>query len=596
MTLIKEKANLVDKKTNNQPTTCAFEKMKMNRHVARRVANIIGYKCKRTRKRKNICRIGGLQMGYSNEEIKKLIEDGRAVLGIEFGSTRIKAVMVDDKSRPIAQGSFEWENHLDNGIWTYPMEEIHSGFKACYSDLRKDVKAQYGVGIKRLAAIGISAMMHGYLVFDKNGKLLVPFRTWRNTITEEAAAKLTREFNYNIPQRWSIAHLYQAILNKESHVRDIAFQTTLAGYIHWMLTGEKVMGVGEASGMFPIDPATKDFDAEMVSKFDTLLKKEGMPYNLKEIFPKVLVAGENAGVLTKEGAAFIDESGELEAGIPIAPCEGDAGTGMAATNAVKVRTGNVSAGTSVFAMVVLEKQLSRVYEEVDLVTTPAGDLVGMIHCNNCTSDLNAWVNLFKESLEAYGITVDMTKLFGTLYNKALEGEKNCGGLISFNYFSGEGVTKFDEGRPLFVREQNANMNLANFMRTHLYASLATLKLGCDIMLKEEGVRVDSITGHGGLFKTKGVGQSILAAALNAPVSVMETAGEGGAWGMAVLASYMVQKEAKETLSDYLDNKVFTGMKKETIAPNQEDAKGFDEYIVAYKRAIEAERAAIKAVK
>lgn len=535
-------------------------------------------------------------MGYTKEEIKNQIESGKAVLGIEFGSTRIKAVLVDDRNTPIAQGSFEWENHLDNGIWTYPMEEIHTGFKTCYADLRKNVKDEYGVSLKKLAAIGISAMMHGYLAFGKDDNLLVPFRTWRNTITEEAADKLTKEFNYNIPQRWSIAHLYQAILNKEAHVKDIAFQTTLAGYIHWMLTGKKVMGIGEASGMFPVDPSTKDFDAEMVKKFDALLSKEGMPYTLREIFPKVLVAGENAGTLTEAGAKFLDESGELEAGIPVAPCEGDAGTGMAATNAVKVRTGNVSAGTSVFAMVVLEKQLSKVYQEVDLVTTPAGDLVGMIHCNNCTSDLNAWVNLFKESLEAYGVTVDMTKLFGTLYNKALEGDKNCGGLISFNYFSGEGVTKFDEGRPLFVREQNASMSLANFMRTHLYASLATLKLGCDIMLKEEGVKVDSITGHGGLFKTKGVGQSILAAALNAPVSVMETAGEGGAWGMAVLASYMVQKEAGETLSDYLENKVFTGMNKETIAPNAEDAKGFDEYIESYKKAIEVERAAIKAVR
>ena len=535
-------------------------------------------------------------MGYTKEDLKKLIEDGKAVLGIEFGSTRIKAVLVDDNNTPIASGSHEWENHFDNGVWTYPMEEIHEGFQDCYKDLKEDVKKQYGVTLTNLAAIGISAMMHGYLAFDKECKLLVPFRTWRNTITEEAAAKLTKEFNYNIPQRWSIAHLYQAILNKETHVKDIAFQTTLAGYIHWMLTGEKVMGVGEASGMFPVDPATRDFDESLVQKFNVLLTKEGMPYTLREIFPKVLVAGEDAGTLTEAGAKFIDPSGDLKAGVKVAPCEGDAGTGMVATNAVKVRTGNVSAGTSVFAMVVLEKQLSKVYEEVDLVTTPAGDLVGMIHCNNCTSDLNAWVNLFKESLEAYGVTVDMTKLFGTLYNKALEGDKNCGGLISYNYFSGEGVTKFDEGRPLFVREQNANMNLANFMRTHLYASLATLKLGCDIMLKEEGVKVDSITGHGGLFKTKGVGQSILAAALNAPVSVMETAGEGGAWGMAVLASYMVQKGAGEELSDYLENKVFTGMKKETIEPNAEDAKGFDEYLVSYKKALEVERTATKAVK
>ena len=529
-------------------------------------------------------------------ETKELIEAGKTAIGIEFGSTRIKAVLVDDAGKVLAQGGYGWENQYENGVWTYSLDMIWTGLQTAYSELREDVKKQYGTDLKTVGAIGFSAMMHGYMAFDKDDTLLVPFRTWRNTITEEAAAKLTKEFGFNIPQRWSIAHLYQAILNKESHVKDIAFQTTLAGYIHWMLTGEKLMGVGEASGMFPVDPATRDFDAEMVDKFNALLAKEGMPYKLRDIFPKVVVAGENAGALTKEGAAFIDESGELEAGIPVAPCEGDAGTGMVATDAVKVRTGNVSAGTSVFAMVVLEKLLSKVYEEVDLVTTPAGDLVGMIHCNNCTSDLNAWVNLFKENLEAYGVEVDMTKLFSTLYNKALEGDKNCGGLISFNYFSGEGVTKFDEGRPLFVREQNAKMNLANFMRSNLYASLATLKIGCDIMFKEEGVKVDSITGHGGLFKTKGVGQSILAAALNAPVSVMETAGEGGAWGMAVLASYMVQKQAGETLDAYLTNRVFTGMKKETIAPDAADVKGFDEYIEAYKKAIEVERAAVKAVK
>ena len=535
-------------------------------------------------------------MGYTNEEIKKLIDDGKAVLGIEFGSTRIKAVLNDDNNNPIAQGSHEWENHFDNGIWTYPLDEIHAGLKSCYADLRKDVSTKYGTSLKKLAAMGISAMMHGYVVFDKDGNLLVSFRTWRNTITEEAASKLTALFDYNIPQRWSIAHLYQAILNKEPHVKDIAFQTTLAGYIHKMLTGEKVMGVGEASGMFPIDPATRDFDKVMVEKFDKVLKDEGMPYTLKDIFPKVLVAGECGGKLTAEGAKFMDESGELEAGVPVAPPEGDAGTGMVATNAVKVRTGNVSAGTSVFAMVVLEKNLSKVYREIDLVTTPAGDLVGMVHCNNCTSDLNAWVGLFKEALENYGVEVDMGKLFSVLYNKALSGKKNAGGLISYNYFSGEGVTGFDEGRPLYIREQNAEMNLANFMRDKLYSSLATLKIGCDIMLKDEKVGVDSITGHGGLFKTKGVAQSILASALNAPVSVMETAGEGGAWGMAILASYVVDKAEGETLDKYLSDKVFAGMSAETISPDAEDVKGFDEYIDAYKKALAVEKAAISSTK
>ena len=535
-------------------------------------------------------------MGYTDKEIAKLIEDGKSVLGIEFGSTRIKAVLVDDANTPIAQGSHDWENHLENGIWTYPLTEIHEGLRDCYSDLKKNVQDKYGVSLKKLKAIGISAMMHGYLVFDKDGKLLVPFRTWRNTITEEASKKLTEEFDYNIPQRWSIAHLYQAILNKEPHVKDIAMQTTLAGYIHKCLSGKNVMGIGEASGMFPIDPVTKDFDAGMAAKFDKLLEKEGLSYKLKDIFPTVIAAGEDAGTLTGEGAKFLDASGELEPGALLAPCEGDAGTGMVATNAVKVRTGNVSAGTSVFAMVVLESKLKKVYREIDLVTTPAGDLVGMVHCNNCTSDLNAWVNLFRESLEAYGIEVDMTKLFSVLYNKALSGDKNCGGLISFNYYSGEGVTGLDEGRPLYVREQNANMNLANFMRTHLYSSLSTLKLGCDIMFKEEGVKVDSITGHGGLFKTKGVGQKILAAALNAPVSVMETAGEGGAWGMAILASYRADRADGESLADYLDNKVFAGMEKETIAPDASDVKGFDEFIESYKKALIVESKAIEAVK
>lgn len=535
-------------------------------------------------------------MAQNIEAIKTLIESGKAVLGIEFGSTRIKAVLVDDENRPIASGSHEWENHLENGIWTYPLDEIHAGFQSCYADLKKDVKAQYGVTLKKLGAIGISAMMHGYVVFDKSDKLLVPFRTWRNTITEEAAGKLTKLFNYNIPQRWSIAHLYQAILKKEPHVKDINFQTTLAGYIHYRLTGEKVMGIGEASGMFPIDPATHDYDSAMVEKFDGLLAQEGLSFKLRDIFPKVLVAGENAGSLTAAGAAFLDPAGDLEAGIPVCPPEGDAGTGMTATNSVKVRTANVSAGTSVFAMVVLEKNLSKVYPEIDLVTTPAGDLVGMVHCNNCTSDLNAWVGIFKEFLEAYGMEVDMGKLFGTLYNRAMDGDKDCGGLVAFNYFSGEGVTAFDEGRPLFVREQNAKLSLANFMRTHLYASLSTLKLGCDIMLKEEGVRVDSIMGHGGLFKTKDVGQSILAAALNAPVSVMETAGEGGAWGMAILASYMIAKSQGETLDAYLSDKVFCGMSKYTLSPSPDDVRGFDEYLEKYKKALAVERAAVENVK
>ena len=475
-------------------------------------------------------------------DTKQLIEEGKTSLGIELGSTRIKAVLINEKGTPLAAGSHEWENRYDNGIWTYTMEDVWEGLQDCYQDLLKDVKEQYGATVTTFGSIGFSAMMHGYLAFDKEDNLLVPFRTWRNTITEEAAGKLTKEFNYNIPQRWSISHLYQAILNKEEHVKDVAFFTTLAGYVHWKLTGKKVLGVGDASGMFPIDIKTGNFDQKMVDRFNELTAPEGFSWKLQDIFPKVLTAGENAGELTKEGAALLDTSGNLKPGIPVCPPEGDAGTGMAATNSVAVRTGNVSAGTSVFAMIVLEKELTKVYPEIDLVTTPDGALVGMVHCNNCTSDLNAWVNLFDEFADCLGAKVDKNQLFSLLYHKALEGDADCGGLISYNYFSGEPVTGFDEGVPLFVRRAEDKFTLANFMRTHLYSSLAALKAGLDLLFKEEEVKVDEMFGHGGLFKTKGVGQRIAAAAMNTPVSVMETAGEGGAWGIALLASYMQNKK------------------------------------------------------
>lgn len=527
--------------------------------------------------------------------VKEFIESGRAVLGIEFGSTRIKAVLVDEDHKPIASGAHDWENQLVDGIWTYSLDAIWSGLQDCYQRLSEDVGEKYGVCITKLAAIGFSGMMHGYMPFDGKGELLVPFRTWRNTITEEAAAELTKEFQFNIPQRWSIAHLYQAILNGEAHVKDIAYVTTLAGYIHWKLTGEKVLGVGEASGMFPIDANTKNYNQKMVKQFDALPTVQKYPWKLEEILPKVLVAGESAGVLTEEGAKLLDVSGNLSAGIALCPPEGDAGTGMAATNSVAVRTGNVSAGTSVFAMVVLEENLKAVHEELDLVTTPSGDTVAMVHCNNCTSDLNAWVNLFKEFARSFGMTVDMNELFGTLYNKALEGDKNCGGLLAYNYFSGEPVTGLGEGRPMFVRKPDANFNLANFMRTHLYASLATLKIGCDILFKEEQVKADTIYGHGGLFKTKGVGQGILAAAMDTPVAVMETAGEGGPWGMALLASYMVKRDADETLEHYLGEKVFGGEIGFVMQPDAADVAGFDEYIKGYKRALAAEKAAVESM-
>ena len=438
-------------------------------------------------------------------------------------------------------------------------------------------------------------MMHGYLAFYKDDNLLVPFRTWRNTITEEAAAKLTKEFNYNIPQRWSIAHLYQAILNKEEHVKDVAFLTTLAGYIHWKLTGKKVLGVGDASGMFPIDIKTGNYDQGMIDQFNNLISGEGFVWKLEDILPKVLSAGEEAGVLTQEGAALLDVSGKLKAGIPLCPPEGDAGTGMTATNSVGVRTGNVSAGTSVFAMIVLEKELSKVYPEIDLVTTPDGALVGMVHCNNCTSDLNAWVNIFDEFAESMGIKADKNKLFSVLYNKALEGDADCGGLISYNYFSGEPVTGFDEGAPLFVRKAEDKFNLANFMRAHLYSSLAALKAGLDLMFKEEDVKVDKMFGHGGLFKTKGVGQRIAAAAMNTSVSVMETAGEGGAWGIALLADYMKKKEDSESLQDFLNNKIFAGQTGSSMEPDPKDVEGFERFMKRYMAGLSIEHAAVDAL-
>ena len=519
---------------------------------------------------------------------KELIESGQAVLGIEFGSTRIKAVLIDKAHNPIASGAHDWQNQLVDGIWSYSEEAIWGGLQDCYAKLLVDVKEKYGVVIKKLAAIGFSGMMHGYLAFDKEKKLLVPFRTWRNTITGEAADKLTEVFNFNIPQRWSIAHLYQAILNDESHVKDIDYFTTLAGYIHWTLTGEKVLGIGEASGMFPIDSTKRDYDADMIAKFDALPEVAKYSWKLAEILPKVLMAGEKAGTLTEEGAKKLDVSGNLEAGIPLAPPEGDAGTGMTATNSVSLRTGNVSAGTSVFAMVVLEKELSKVYKELDLVTTPVGDAVAMVHCNNCTSDLNAWIGLFKEFSDMFGMNIDINDIYGKLYNNAMTGAEDCGGLVAFNLFSGEPVIGLDDGAPMFARKADAKMNLANFMRTHLYASLATLKIGCDILFKEEHVKVDTLYGHGGLFKTKGVGQSVLAAAMNAPVAVMETAGEGGPWGMAILASYVVNNTDNEAFDEFLKNKVFKGAKGTTLEPKQEDVAGFDTYIETYKAAIEAE--------
>ena len=526
-------------------------------------------------------------------DAKSTIEAGKAILGIELGSTRIKAVLIDQENKPIAQGSHTWENQLVDGLWTYSIEAIWSGLQDCYADLRTNVKNAYGIEIETLAAIGVSAMMHGYMPFNKKEEILVPFRTWRNTNTGRAAAALSELFVYNIPLRWSISHLYQAILDNEAHVNKIDFLTTLAGYVHWQITGEKVLGIGDASGMLPIDPTTHNYSAEMVAKFNKLIAPKEYNWKLEEILPKVLSAGENAGVLTPEGSKKLDASGHLKAGIPVCPPEGDAGTGMVATNAVKQRTGNVSAGTSSFSMIVLEKELSKPYEMIDMVTTPDGSLVAMVHCNNCTSDLNAWVNLFKEYQELLGIPVDMDEIYSKLYNIALTGDTDCGGLLSYNYISGEPVTGLADGRPLFVRSANDKFNLANFMRTHLYASVGVLKIGNDILFNEEKIKVDRITGHGGLFRTKGVGQRILAAAINSPISVMETAGEGGAWGIALLGSYLVNNEKKQSLADFLDESVFVGDAGIEVSPTPEDVAGFNTYIENYKAGLPIEEAAVK---
>ncbi|MDE7271031.1 MAG: FGGY-family carbohydrate kinase [Acetatifactor sp.] len=530
------------------------------------------------------------------EQIKKELQEGSVVLGIEFGSTRIKAVLIGSSHEPIAMGAHEWENRLENNIWTYRLEDIWTGLQDCYKNLAEDVQARYNLPLTRIGAMGFSGMMHGYMAFDGDGELLVPFRTWRNTMTEEACKKLVPLFDFNIPQRWSIAHLYQAILNKEEHVKDIAFLTTLAGYIHWKLSGEKVLGVGEASGMFPIDSGTGNYDAQMMERFDGLIAEKNFGWTLESILPRVLSAGEQGGVLSEEGAKLLDPTGTLQPGVPMCPPEGDAGTGMTATNAVRVRTGNVSAGTSIFSMVVLEKALSGVYEEIDMVTTPDGMPVAMVHCNNCTSDLNAWVNLFGEFAETFGLKIDKNDLYGDLYRKALEADADCGGLLSYNFFSGEPVVGLNEGRPLFVRMPDASFTLANFMRTHLCSALASLKVGNDILLKEERVKVDALMGHGGLFKTPVVGQRILAAALNAPVTVMDTASEGGPWGMAVLAAYMRERESGESLADYLDHKIFAGQTGSTVDPDAEDVEGFEKFIASYKAALPVQKAAVTSMR
>ncbi len=513
-------------------------------------------------------------------------------LGIELGSTRIKAVLIDKSHQPIAAGSHAWENKLENGIWTYSLDDVWTGLRACFADLVRDVKTKFSVELTTVGAIGISGMMHGYLAFDKDGNQLAPFRTWRNTITGEASEKLTEHFGFNIPQRWSIAHLYQIILNDEAHVKDISYLTTLAGYIHWQLTGKRLVGIGEGSGMFPVDSTTKQYDTRMMQAFDELVSDKGYPWKLKDILPDLRIAGAEAGLLTKEGAKQLDPSGTFKAGVCLCPPEGDGDTGMVATNSVAPRTGNVSAGTSVFAMVVMETPLSKVHSEIDIFATPAGDPVAMAHCNNCTGDLDAWVRLFGETLMAFGAKPDMDTLYGTLYRKALEGDADCGGLLAYNYLSGEHVTGFTEGRPLFARTAKSKFNLANFMRVNLYTSVGALRKGMDVLLHEEKVKVDSITGHGGFFKVEGVGQCVMAAALGVPVTVMTTAGEGGPWGMAILAAYSQNRQNNETLSDYLSNRVFQNSKGKTLQPNATDQKGFDVFMKRYESGLTIEHAAV----
>ena len=514
-------------------------------------------------------------------------------LGIELGSTRIKAVLINENHEVLAQGNYDWENQMQDGIWTYSLDMVHTGLQACYHALKENVKTKYGFVLKKLDGMGISAMMHGYLVFDKAGNLLTPFRTWRNTMSETASKQLTELFQYNIPQRWSIAHLYQAILNKEPHVKQIAFQTTLAGYVHYLLTGEKVLGVGEASGMFPIDSSKIDYDEAMVQKFNEKISGEQLPWKLRDIFPKVLNAGDAAGHLTTAGAAFLDVEHDLCADVPLCPPEGDAGTGMVATNSINVGSGNVSAGTSVFAMVVLEKALSRVYEALDMVTTPSGDLVAMVHCNNGTSELNAWANIFSQFLNGMNVKADLDDIYGILFQKALQAELDGGGLIACNYLSGEPITGFTSGVPLFVRKPDGHFTLENFMLTLIYSSLSTLKMGMDILTQKENVKIHQMFGHGGFFKTPLVGQKIMSAIMRAPLSVLETAGEGGAWGCAVLAAYKQQKEAGMSLSNYLQRRVFLNVECNTQMADEALINGFDAFIKDYKKCLIVERTAVK---
>ena len=527
--------------------------------------------------------------------IAEKIRAGKTSLGIEFGSTRIKAVLIDDTYRTIASGDYGWASHLEHGLWSYTVEEIWKGLQTAYAEMAGDVEAAYGEKLTHIGHIGFSAMMHGYLAFDEAGELLVPFRTWQNTNTHEAHEKLSELFQYNIPERWSIAHLYQCVLDNEEHVSKVAFFTTLAGYVHWKLTGRKVLGVGDASGMFPIDPTTRTWEAEFIRQFNELPEVAAQPWKLEDLLPEPLVAGTPAGELTEEGAKLLDPTGTLQPGITLAPPEGDAGTGMMATNSVRKRTGNVSAGTSIFATVVLEGKLKALHPEVDLVTTPAGDLAGMSHANNFTSDLNAWVGLFGQFAEALGHPVDAGTLYGTLFRAAIadDVDTNCGGLLNYPFRSGEFLAGLPEGRPLFARKPEARMTLGNFMRAQLFGAFSPVKIGMDVMTKDEHVQVDSLVGHGGIFTTPKVAQKILAAAFDTPIKVMATAAEGGAWGMAVLGDYLWH--ADEDLADYLDNRVFADAESVTETPDEKDVEGFEDFFARFRAGLPIEHAAIAAI-
>lgn len=517
-------------------------------------------------------------------------------LGIELGSTRIKAILINEDLQTIAQGEYSWKSTLEKGLWTYKLEDVWLGVQAAYKELATEVEEEFGIPLTQIGSVGISAMMHGYLALNNDGKLLTSFRTWENTSTTKAAYKLSSKFEFNIPHRWSIAHLYQAILDEEDHVASIDFLTTLAGYTHWKLTGQKIVGVGDASGMFPINSAGDDYDQRMIDLFQEILEKNNLSFSLRDIFPIVKKAGDYSGFLTEEGARLLDPSGRLKAGIPFCAPEGDAGTGMVATNSIKEYQGNISAGTSIFSMIVLKEKLSNYYKEIDIVNTPTGKPVAMVHCNNFTSDINEWVDLFKELTDSLESDVNKGDLFELLFKKAMEADQDTGNLYNCNYISGEPITGFDNGRPLFVRMPNSKFTLSNFMKSQIYSALATLKIGMDLLIKNEKVKVNKLLGHGGFFKTEKVGQQMMADALNIPITVMDTAGEGGAWGVSILASFILNKKSDQSLEDYLDNQVFKDNESLIADPKSEGVESFKQYLSGYLKVLEVERLAINVLK